>query len=220
MDTQHTAIVQKALKCDRAVAELFLSRTRAVRREARAVLHPDPGNADIGCILLDGLAHELAYGRNGQSLRLWQIRSGDLFGNILALAHEDSSAEVIAETWVDYARFSSTCLVDFMERHTCVAIAVTHLMLLRLEDTKSRILEESLLSATGRIHAELLRLASRDPDHVIRPAPVMAEIAVYVNSTRETVSRAVSALEKRGIVRRETDSLRIVAPHRLEELIR
>ena len=44
-------------------------------------------------------------------------------------------------------------------------------------------------------------------------------MAVRVQSTRETVSRAVSALERRGIVRRDGDALVIVATQRLEELV-
>lgn len=47
--------------------------------------------------------------------------------------------------------------------------------------------------------------------------PVMSELAVTVQSTRETVSRTVSQLERRGIVRRIDGGLEIVAPHRLEE---
>ena len=71
----------------------------------------------------------------------------------------------------------------------------------------------------GRVHAELLRLARLADGRVIRPAPVLAKLAVRVQSTRETVSRTINALERRGIIRRERDALVIVAPHRLEEMI-
>ena len=57
------------------------------------------------------------------------------------------------------------------------------------------------------------------PDLAIRPAPVLAELAVRVSTTRETASRAVNALERRGIIRRDADALVVVAPQRLEELI-
>jgi DNA-binding GntR family transcriptional regulator len=54
---------------------------------------------------------------------------------------------------------------------------------------------------------------------MICPAPVLANLAVRAYTTRETVSRAVSALERRGIISRHADALVIVAPHRLEELV-
>jgi DNA-binding GntR family transcriptional regulator len=79
--------------------------------------------------------------------------------------------------------------------------------------------ESALLSATGRIAAELLRQARAQPDRTIRPMPVWAELAVQVQSTRETVSRAVSGWEKRGLVKRVEGGLQVVAPHRLEELV-
>ncbi len=53
----------------------------------------------------------------------------------------------------------------------------------------------------------------------MRPAPVLAAMAVRVLSTRETVSRTINALERRGIIRREADALIVVAPHRLEEMV-
>jgi len=40
-----------------------------------------------------------------------------------------------------------------------------------------------------------------------------------VHSTRETVSRTINTLERRGIIHREDDALVIVAPHRLEEMV-
>ena len=44
-------------------------------------------------------------------------------------------------------------------------------------------------------------------------------VALRVSTTRETASRAVNALERRGIIRRDGETLVVVAPHRLEELI-
>jgi len=80
-------------------------------------------------------------------------------------------------------------------------------------------LETALLSATGRIAAELLRQSRASSDGVIRPLPVWSELAVIVQSTRETVSRTVSSLEKRGLVSRTEGGLAVIAAHRLEELI-
>ena len=53
----------------------------------------------------------------------------------------------------------------------------------------------------------------------IRPAPVIADLALRVATTRETASRAVNGLERRGIIRRDGDGLTVVAPNRLEEMI-
>jgi len=48
---------------------------------------------------------------------------------------------------------------------------------------------------------------------------VLAEMALAIQSTRETVSRTINALERAGIIRRSPEDLVIIAPHRLEELV-
>jgi CRP/FNR family transcriptional regulator, cyclic AMP receptor protein len=79
--------------------------------------------------------------------------------------------------------------------------------------------EGATLSAPGRIHAELLRQARAGEAMTIRRMPILSTFALHVQTSRETVSRTISALEKRGIIKRDADTLTVVAPHRLEELI-
>jgi CRP-like cAMP-binding protein len=106
-----------------------------------------------------------------------------------------------------------------MDSYGAVARAINRQLAGRLEALRKRMIEATLLSVSGRLCAELLRRSAASEDRTIRPMPVMAELAVSVRSTRETVSRAVSVLEKRGLVRRVEGGLAIVAPHRLEEQI-
>jgi len=73
------------------------------------------------------------------------------------------------------------------------------------------------LSATGRCYRALLQRAN--DEGWIRPAPVLAALAVGVNTTRETASRALAGLVRRGIVERNDSGLRIVSRRMLEEMI-
>ena len=73
------------------------------------------------------------------------------------------------------------------------------------------------LSATGRFYRALLQLA--DEDGLIQPAPVIAALAVSVHTTRETASRALASVVRRGIVERQAEGLHIVSRRMLEELI-
>jgi len=75
------------------------------------------------------------------------------------------------------------------------------------------------VSVAGRVHAELLRLARLGDGRSIRPAPAVSVLAVRVHSTREVVSRTINLLERRGIIRRDSDALFIISPQRLEEMI-
>ena len=73
------------------------------------------------------------------------------------------------------------------------------------------------LTAVGRIYARLLDMA--DGDGAITPAPVIAALAVSVQTTRETASRAISGLERRGIISRTGSRMVINSPRMLEELV-
>jgi DNA-binding IclR family transcriptional regulator len=75
----------------------------------------------------------------------------------------------------------------------------------------------------NRIHAELLRLAGetqqRGPEVVLSPAPSLSDIANRISTHREAVSRELSRLASRGLLRREGGNLRITSLPRLAELV-
>lgn len=150
---------------------------------------------------------------------LHEYESGDFFG---AIAQPDDGLEecdIMAAELVRAAVFLARDFLLLIQTHACVGMAVSRALLKRLRATATKYFEQSTISATGRVHAELLRLARLGDGHRIRPIPVLTELALRVQSTRETVSRTISALERRGILRREEGALVVVAPHRLEELI-
>ena len=151
-------------------------------------------------------------------LVLHALAQGEFFGEIVGSGVQ---GETRVEALSDGAalHFAPSALVRLMESYPLVALAMARHLSARIAAMRQRMLETALLSATGRIAAELLRQSRASEDGVIRPLPVWSELAVIVQSTRETVSRTVSGLEKRGIVSRTGEGLAVVAPHRLEELI-
>ena len=170
-------------------------------------------------LLTHGRAHALLYSVEGQMVLLCEYGPGDLFGAVGELDPAPEEAEIVA---VDAARsfiLKSRDLIALAEAYGAIGLALSRLLLRQLRRATSRIYERAAVSAVGRVHAEILRLARASPGHVIKPAPVLSELAVRVSTTRETASRAVSALERRGFVRRDPGSLTVVAPQRLEELI-
>lgn len=179
------------------------------------MLWPVPGR-DETTLITHGRAQEVAYGRDGGMLLLHLLGAGDLYGSLMG-SGSDGAAQVEAVTEGRGAHFETGMLVRLMGSHGAIALAINRQLAQRLEALRCRMVETALLSATGRICSELLRRSRAFPDRTIRPVPVMSELAVSVQSTRETVSRTVSQLEKRGIVRRVDGGLEIVAPHRLEE---
>src|ERR1700722_6838034 len=205
--------------CSADVAASIGRRARDCRYAANATILKQGERAGAAFLLVVGRAQALTYGLEGQLVLLHEFMPGDFFG---AIAHAEPAPEVADVVAVQDARAAVFLALDFLaliETHGCVGLAVSRMLLKQLHATAARMVARSTLSAAGRIHGELLRLARLADGHTVRPAPVLSALAVRVNSTRETVSRTINALERRGIIRREPDALIIVAPHRLEEMI-
>ena len=168
-------------------------------------------------LLIAGQARATLVTPDGRQLRLHDHAVGDLFGAIDAPADRAQPADISALTAVQTAQFRASDFVALVETQACVGLLLSRSLVRRLGWVTDKLLERSTLSVAGRVHAELLRLAS--DDNAIRPAPVLAEIAHRVQSSRETVSRIVNALERRGLIRRDADALFLVAPHRLQDMI-
>jgi CRP-like cAMP-binding protein len=189
------------------------------RYPAHSVIIKQGDRVEATFLVAEGLAQALSYGHDGQVVLLHEYGRGDFFGAVADAAPEPEAADVVAVEELHAAVFRLLDFVGLVETHGCVARALTRMLLKELRTTRTRMTDRTILSATGRVHSELLRLARLGDGMSIRPVPVLANLAVHVQTTRETVSRAINALERRGIIRREPDALVIVAPHRLEELI-
>lgn len=192
-------------------------RMRDFRPRSNLVKSGDP--ISILFVIAAGLAQAILYSSEGQPVLLHEYRTGDFFGAVGAPSQAGHEADVLAATEVSSFLLDGRELALLAEQHGCIGLALLRLMIERLQRTEARMYEYAALSSVGRVHAELLREARRSADLAIRPAPILADLAVRVSTSRETVSRAVNALERRGIIRRGADAIVVVAPQRLEELI-
>ncbi len=214
-----STLVARAFGCSSEVADQVVRCGRVRQFEHHAVILRQGDWLSLAYLLLLGRAQALLYSTEGQLILLHDFRPGDLFGAIGELDPIRQDADVVAVDHVETLVLEAAELVRLAEQHGAIGLALSRMLMARLRQTTSRMYERAALSAVGRVYAELLREAKRAPDLRISPAPVISELALRVSTTRETASRAVNALERRGIIHRDGASLRIVAPHRLEELI-
>ena len=213
---QTLAVIRSAFGCGEALAGTIAVLSREDSHPRGAMLWPLP-DRDETTLLTRGAAQEVAYGRDGAVMVLLPIAPGDFYGDLVG--SDQNQAQVEATSDGAGAHFASGAIVRLMESYSCVGLAITRHLSGRLATMRRRMVEAAMLSATGRIAAELLRRAGTSDDRTIRPMPVFSDLAITVQSTRETVSRTVSQLEKRGVLKRVDGGLQVVAPHRLEELV-
>lgn len=171
-------------------------------------------------LILSGSAKAVSYSADGAETWLGRFSEGEFFGHISFLTQMPVNFEVTAENNLTALILPVNKVHDLLDSHSDLSHVLAKDLARRLDQMMGRLIEALTLSAKGRICAELIRLSNPiglDPDrHVIRPNPVFVELALRVNSTRETVSRTVSELQKMGVVSRAPGALIVEQPERLK----
>ncbi|MBF9152232.1 Crp/Fnr family transcriptional regulator [Novosphingobium jiangmenense] len=214
-----TVLFGRHFACAADVAAQMASAARDNTYSPRAVILGLGARNEQVHVMLSGRARARAISLEGRQAVLEEYQAGDMFGEQALLGQHDLELEIIAVDAVRAAAMMAHVMMTLMATHPAVAVAVSRQLIARLAAQNARLAGNTTLSATGRIHAEILRMGRESGDLCISPAPVLSQLALRVQSTRETVSRTIAALQRRGIIERDEHSLRIVAEHRLEELI-
>lgn len=166
-------------------------------------------------LILDGTVRVQLIGWDGQRVQLAYHGPGEIFG---AYPHATACrADIIANGNVQMLRIATPALVSLAESHAPIACGLSRLLARQLDMALDRMAARTTLSAAGRVHCELLRLA--DDDNRIDPVPTVTALALSVNTSRETASRTIAALERRGIVSRDGQAMTIQARRMLQEMV-
>lgn len=199
-----------------ATAQAVAARAVSRRYPARQVILRQGDSPRDVQLLIEGRARVRHITVDGRQIQLHDLLPGDLFGRLDA-ARPEQPAEVAAVEAVGTALFLASEFVALAESHGALALLLAQSLLRRLGGLTDQLVARTTLSSVGRIHAELLRRAGEALR--ISPPPVLAELAASVDTSRETVSRAINGLERRGIISRDETALVILVPRRLEELV-
>ena len=179
-------------------------------RSRHQIIARDAESTDV-YFVVRGSVRVVSYAPSGREISFVDIGAGGMFGELSAIDGETRSAGVMALAETMVASLSRAVFLDLATGSPAVALAMLRHLAGTLRTATGRIFDLSTLGAHNRIHAELLRLAKPGPEEqntaVIRPVPVHGDIASRVSTTRETVARVLGDLGRRGLVRREGDSL-------------
>lgn len=174
--------------------------------------------------ILSGKAKAVSYSENGDETWLGRFSEGEFFGHTSFLTQSPVNFEITAETNLTILLISINNIRDLFETHSDIGRVFAKDLAARLDMMMRRLVEALTLSAKGRVCAELIRMSNPigvDPSrHIVRPNPVFVDLALRINSTRETVSRTVSELQKKGIVSKEPGALIIQSPEKLRASVK
>ncbi|WP_417495297.1 Crp/Fnr family transcriptional regulator [Maricaulis sp.] len=206
---------------DQDARAALVARAEIRRFPAGASIIAQDDQGDQVFLVLDGTARVVLLSEGGQEIWLDTLQAGTIIGELAALTDRRRTSEIIAETGCELASYPAGVFLELLQQYGDLGLALARILAHRVHHTTQRMFELSALSAPGRIYAEILRMSEcskAGPTRVIRPIPSLTAIALRVNTTRETVSRTVSNLERRGMLMRRPDAFELVDPDHLARL--
>jgi CRP/FNR family transcriptional regulator/CRP/FNR family cyclic AMP-dependent transcriptional regulator len=159
---------------------------------------------------------------DGREVILSILKDGDIFGEMSLLDGKPRSASVISTAKTELILLRRPDFLSRLSRFPEMASKMLATLAERLRRTNRQVESLALLNVYGRIAGTLLQLAddqgeNSDQGLTIAERPVHQEIANMAGTTRETVSRVLNDLERRGYLARDGRSIIIQDPNRLRD---
>ena len=165
-------------------------------------------------VILNGSLIASIISPEGREVAFDVMMVGDYFGEIAAIDGGGRSASVAALVESEVAAISGRRFRDLVDRHHAISAALVRDLVARIRRLTERNYENIALRIKHRVQLELLRLANRSgvlhDGGVVTPAPTHAQIAARVGANREAVTREISALARRGLIKASRQSITVL----------
>ncbi len=190
-----------------------ISRSCLFRDLARGEVLCSKGDPSNGLfVLVRGELQVCEVSRDGNEVGLNMLRGPIVFGELGVIDDAPRSADIVALSTAEVALVPKAVLMHtFMNTPEAAFAMFRHLtgMVRRLTQHQSVL---TMPSATQRVCAMLVELCARNSDlgALSCDAPKQKDLASMVNTTRETVSRTLSALMEQGVVQKSGGRLVIL----------
>lgn len=194
------------------LAPLFTERRYERNRVIRFAHDP----CDFFAIVLEGQVKVMLIAEDGREVVLSLVRTGDFFGEMTLLDDEPYAASVIAMEDTRLLVLRRDELRRAIRDLPDMSFGLLRALCGRLLEADHKIGGLMLLDVSGRVAHLLLDLESRTEDGLIRDLPTHQVIAQMVGSSRETVSRTISAMSTKGLIEVTSAGTRLTNREALE----
>lgn len=190
----------------------------------REIVLQKGGHGDGLLFLLSGQLQVIDVTEDGRAIGLRMLAPGDFFGEIALINNSTRSASVVAMSNVVVAFLpAATAMHLFAHSPSVAKQMLKHLAQKIQRDSEFRSLL-SINNTAKRIYTYLVLMQKNKQDEPGAPAvvenlPTHQDIANMINTSRETVTRALTALAQQGIVQKDAHRLIIVKPEALQKLV-
>jgi CRP-like cAMP-binding protein len=178
------------------------------RREV-VIKKGEPGQ--VLCFLVEGRLQGVDFTVDGREVGLYFVEPNDYFGELSVIDGKPRPEFVIAVARSRVASLARDEARTLMLSTPAVAERVTTRLAERLRTVSAQRTLLGVPNPAQRVCAQLIQLSVKVADGrmVITHAPTHQEIAIMVNTSRETVTRVFQVLQARGILKREGSELRV-----------
>jgi len=163
--------------------------------------------------LLEGRLQGLDFTSDGREVGLYFINPGDYFGEVALIDNEKQPEFVTALARSHVVTLPKDIIRPVLFGVPKIAEALCRRLASRLrQDTAHRRIL-GLPNPLQRVCAQLeLMWETQGAQTLIAHAPTHQELAIMVNSSRETVTRVFQLLQGRGVVERDGNALQVLQP--------
>lgn len=172
--------------------------------------------------VLNGWVKIRTYNLDGKEVTLNILGKGELFGEMAALDEVPRSTDVITLTTTEIGSIPAQDFVQIIHTQPMAGVRLAQLMAKRLRQVNRRLrLREA--DSMSRVADTILFLAEgqgREAEEGLKiPNLPHRELSSLSGLARETVTRVLTKLEKKGLIKRENDLMYIPSVAALERVI-
>ncbi|MEM8780770.1 MAG: Crp/Fnr family transcriptional regulator [Cyanobacteria bacterium P01_G01_bin.49] len=172
--------------------------------------------------ILEGWVKIRTHNFDGKEVTLNIVGKGEIIGEMAALEEAPRSTDAITLTGTTVTNIPAKDFVNLLHSDPIAGVRLAQLMAKRLRQINRRLqLRES--DSLSRVADTLLFLAEGQgkvmKQGMIIPNLPHRELSSISGLARETVTRSLTKLEKKGLIKREDDTLCILSLDSLEQII-
>ena len=214
-NSERITALQSFLDCSLEVAEALDTRMAEQEFGHKDVLVHQGDHSSQIWLVLAGSAQLQIIGFEGQVTLLATHGPGEIFGAFPEEAESNMDIKVYGN--LTALQIASSDLHELLRKYPTLGSGLSKILGNQFNAVLDRLASHVTLTAKGRVYRELLRLV--DENGRVSPPPVIAALALTAQTTRETASRAINAVVRRGIIERDASKFEIVSRGMLEELV-
>lgn len=189
-------------------------------KDGQIILHEDDDESHTFFIIYSGTVHIAVMSPEGKQTILATLRKGDFFGEMAILEGEPRSASVVAAGDCKLLMLYRKPFLDILEKFPKMTIQMLIEMSKRIRRSNRHINTLSLMSVYGRVAEIILQLAKDQGERtggviVIPDRPTHQILADMAGTSRETVSRILSQLQKKQLIAVDRKNLVILDEEKL-----